>query len=65
MAMTTRHFCHAGVDTEATRRQFLFAREQLAAHSPGGRARLPQYARRLSGRLGDEIPNRSEQRLEN
>jgi hypothetical protein len=45
--MTTRH-CE--IDTEATRRQFLFAREQLAAHAPGGRARVPQPTRLQSGR---------------
>jgi hypothetical protein len=60
--MTTQHFSHDGVDTEATRRQFIFAREQLAAHSPGGRARLPQYTRLRSGRPGDELPHSRDRR---
>jgi hypothetical protein len=62
--MTTQHFSRCGVDIEATRRQFLFAREQLAAHSPGARARLPKHMRLRSARPGDETPYRSERRLE-
>ena len=48
---TDGHDCtaHREIDTEATRRQFLFAREQLAAHVPGGRARVPQPLRVRSG----------------
>jgi hypothetical protein len=53
--MTTQHFSHRGVDTEATRRQFLFAREQLAAHSPAARLRVTQHTRERSGRPGDEL----------
>jgi hypothetical protein len=62
--MTTRHFSHCDVDIDATRRQFLFAREQLAAHSPGARARVPQHERLRSGHPGDEVPHRSARRLE-
>jgi hypothetical protein len=62
--MTTQHFSRCGVDIEATRRQFLFAREQLAAHSPGARARVPQHMRLRSGHPGDEIPYRDAPRLE-
>jgi hypothetical protein len=52
------------IDTEATRRQVLFAREHVAAHSPGARTRVPQHLRLRSGRSGSETAARSARRIE-
>jgi hypothetical protein len=62
--MNTQHFSNCGVDIEATRRQFLFAREQLAAHSPGARARVPRHLRLVSSRPGDDVASRRPRRIE-
>jgi hypothetical protein len=62
--MTTQRLSYRGIDIEATRRQFLFACEQLAAHSPGARARMPHDMRLRFGLPGDELPYRTPRRLE-
>jgi len=59
--MASQHSTHFEIDTEATRRQFLFAREQVAAHSPGARTRVPHQLRLRSN---DETAARGARRIE-
>jgi hypothetical protein len=51
--MTTQH--SSDVDIEATRRQFLFAREQISSHCSAARWRTVQQTRLRSAHREDEF----------
>ena len=56
--MTTQRSSHRGVDTEATRGQFLLAREQVSAHASASSTAMHLTRLRKARRRDDEIPSR-------